>query len=191
MSSPTPRFGIAINRGVDHVEVTFTPQRGAPSGVVWYVATLVDGIAMSGDGFDYGDVTEAITTVFYDSDRVDASSITTPNPLGVVRGTTVAVFLTWNAEGGEMLAVGAEGPLGEAGFELREVTDTAEALAFLAASGDDATTAFFTELGIAGFRGFAEMRTLRLARPNGEEGSGLTFLVGANNSGESTFIEHA
>ncbi len=65
MSSPTPRFGIAINRGVDHVEVTFTPQHGAPSGVVWYVATLVDGIAMSGDGFDYGDVTEAITTVFY------------------------------------------------------------------------------------------------------------------------------
>jgi len=126
---------IAINRGVDHVEVTFTPLHGIPSGVVWFVATLVDGIAISGDGFDYGDVNEAIATVFYDSDRVDASSITAPNPLGVVRGTTVAVFLTWKREGGEMLAIGADGSLGEAGFELHEVSDTAPALAFLARSG--------------------------------------------------------
>jgi predicted ATPase len=49
--------------------------------------------------------------------------------------------------------------------------------------------AYFTELSVSGFRGFADGRSLRFARPNGDEGSGLTILVGANNSGKSTFLE--
>lgn len=48
---------------------------------------------------------------------------------------------------------------------------------------------YFTELSVSGFRGFADRRILRFARPNGDDGSGLTILVGANNSGKSTFLE--
>ena len=47
----------------------------------------------------------------------------------------------------------------------------------------------FTSLRIHGLRGFATEQVLQLAVPNGEPGSGLTILVGANNSGKSTSIE--
>jgi predicted ATPase len=44
-------------------------------------------------------------------------------------------------------------------------------------------------LTVAGYRGFASPQTLRLAVPNGENGSGLTMLVGPNSGGKSTVIE--
>jgi predicted ATPase len=45
-------------------------------------------------------------------------------------------------------------------------------------------------LSIAGYRGFNEHRTIHLAVPKGQrEGSGLTVITGANNSGKSTVIE--
>lgn len=44
-------------------------------------------------------------------------------------------------------------------------------------------------LEIFGLRGFATPQTLSFALPNGELGSGLTVLVGANNAGKSTAIE--
>lgn len=44
-------------------------------------------------------------------------------------------------------------------------------------------------LKIKGFRGFSEETVLKLAIPNGEEGSGLTVIVGPNNSGKSSIIE--
>ncbi|MDR2991924.1 MAG: ATP-binding protein [Burkholderiaceae bacterium] len=44
-------------------------------------------------------------------------------------------------------------------------------------------------LEVYGLRGFAEKQTLRFSVPNGERGSGLTILVGANNAGKSTAIE--
>ena len=47
----------------------------------------------------------------------------------------------------------------------------------------------YTKLSIKGLRGFSEERTLSLSVPNGESGSGLTVLVGPNNSGKSTVIE--
>lgn len=47
----------------------------------------------------------------------------------------------------------------------------------------------FTKLKIRGFRGFASWQTLKFARPSGKVGSGLTVVVGANNSGKSTIIE--
>jgi energy-coupling factor transporter ATP-binding protein EcfA2 len=44
-------------------------------------------------------------------------------------------------------------------------------------------------ISIRGLRGFAEVATLNLGLPTGAPGSGLTILVGANNSGKSTVIE--
>lgn len=44
-------------------------------------------------------------------------------------------------------------------------------------------------ISVSGFRGFREEAELRLAYPNGSEGSGLTIVVGANNTGKSTIWE--
>jgi energy-coupling factor transporter ATP-binding protein EcfA2 len=44
-------------------------------------------------------------------------------------------------------------------------------------------------LTIFGLRGFADQQTVEFAKPTGELGSGLTMIVGANNSGKSTAIE--
>lgn len=46
-----------------------------------------------------------------------------------------------------------------------------------------------TSLEIAGLRSFTTRRRLELAVPNGQPGSGLTVLVGPNNSGKSTIVE--
>lgn len=49
---------------------------------------------------------------------------------------------------------------------------------------------FLKSLSIAGYRGFNEHRVIHLAMPTGQrEGSGLTVITGANNSGKSTVIE--
>ena len=45
------------------------------------------------------------------------------------------------------------------------------------------------KIEIKGFRGFETNQKLELAIPNAKEGSGLTILVGPNNSGKSTVIE--
>src|SRR5262249_56706743 len=42
---------------------------------------------------------------------------------------------------------------------------------------------------ITGLRSFATTRRLELAVPDGRPGSGLTVLVGPNNSGKSTIVE--
>ncbi|MFD1774990.1 ATP-dependent nuclease [Paenibacillus rhizophilus] len=44
-------------------------------------------------------------------------------------------------------------------------------------------------LFILGLRGFSKQQRIDFAIPNGNNGSGLTLLVGANNSGKSTIIE--
>jgi len=49
---------------------------------------------------------------------------------------------------------------------------------------------FLKTVSISGYRGFDEVQTVRLAMPVGQrEGSGLTVITGANNSGKSTVIE--
>jgi len=47
----------------------------------------------------------------------------------------------------------------------------------------------FSKIEISGFRGFAEKGELNFAVPNNNAGSGLTIVVGANNSGKSTIFE--
>ena len=45
------------------------------------------------------------------------------------------------------------------------------------------------KIEITGYRGFNDQVTINFAVPNGQEGSGLTILTGANNSGKSSIIE--
>ncbi|NHK28879.1 ATP-binding protein [Parvularcula flava] len=45
------------------------------------------------------------------------------------------------------------------------------------------------KLTISGFRGYSSRQTIPFAIPNGKEGSGISIIVGANNSGKSTIIE--
>lgn len=47
----------------------------------------------------------------------------------------------------------------------------------------------YTKIEILGLRGFSEKQTLNIAVPNGKNGSGLTVIVGPNNSGKSTIYE--
>ena len=47
----------------------------------------------------------------------------------------------------------------------------------------------YKEISISGFRGFNESKRIELAIPNGSSGSGLTILVGENNSGKTTVLE--
>ena len=58
-----------------------------------------------------------------------------------------------------------------------------------AADAPPAKIAHLTEMSITGFRGFANEQNVHFARPNGAPGSGLTIIVGPNNSGKSTIIE--
>jgi predicted ATPase len=44
-------------------------------------------------------------------------------------------------------------------------------------------------LTIRGLRGFGTQQQLEFGEPNGEQGSGLTILVGPNNGGKSTIVE--
>jgi AAA15 family ATPase/GTPase len=48
---------------------------------------------------------------------------------------------------------------------------------------------YMKSLSILGYRGFLSTRTIEFAVPQGVRGSGLTILVGPNNSGKSTIIE--
>ena len=47
----------------------------------------------------------------------------------------------------------------------------------------------YTKLKILGYRGFSKLQVLNLAIPNNKAGSGLTVIVGPNNSGKSTIFE--
>jgi 5S rRNA maturation endonuclease (ribonuclease M5) len=47
----------------------------------------------------------------------------------------------------------------------------------------------YASLDVSGLRGFGSQETVELAIPNGRAGSGLTVLVGANNSGKSSVVE--
>ncbi|KAA6325679.1 hypothetical protein EZS27_025136 [termite gut metagenome] len=47
----------------------------------------------------------------------------------------------------------------------------------------------YKNIEIIGLRGFADKQTLNIAVPNGQLGSGLSVIVGPNNSGKSTIYE--
>jgi predicted ATP-dependent endonuclease of OLD family len=47
----------------------------------------------------------------------------------------------------------------------------------------------YSKFQISGYKGFATSQTIEFAIPNGQPGSGLTILVGPNNSGKSSLLE--
>lgn len=51
------------------------------------------------------------------------------------------------------------------------------------------SSSLFKSVSVSGYRGFSEKGTISLAQPNEKPGSGLTIVVGANNSGKSAFLE--
>lgn len=57
------------------------------------------------------------------------------------------------------------------------------------AENDDRQRAWIESITVQGLRGFAEPASIRLAQPNGQDGSGLTIVVGPNNAGKSTIWE--
>ncbi|HII06180.1 MAG TPA: ATP-binding protein [Methanotrichaceae archaeon] len=57
------------------------------------------------------------------------------------------------------------------------------------ASLDDVKFMYIKNIEIVGFRGFGKSQKIELGIPNGKFGSGLTIIVGPNNSGKSTIIE--
>lgn len=46
-----------------------------------------------------------------------------------------------------------------------------------------------TKIRIRGYRGFRASAELKLAVPNGQQGSGLTVVTGPNNAGKSCIVE--
>jgi predicted ATPase len=47
----------------------------------------------------------------------------------------------------------------------------------------------YAKLTLKGYRGFSDTQEIQFAIPTGVEGSGLTFIVGPNNSGKSSVLE--
>jgi predicted ATPase len=200
-------FELQIDANRDRVQVDFVHSGEDLFDVRLYGGYMIDewGVAQAGDGPEIEGVARDVRLVIYDQSRVDASSISADLPVGFDREQNFLAILTWRAarDPAEICALGVKGSLDQTGgFSINEEFRGGNAIQVLldsnminesdpvlsqppAPEGD----LFFTELSVAGFRGFAEKRALRLSRPTGEAGSGLTVIVGANNSGKSTFLE--
>ena len=187
-------------------EIIFAHTGGAARDAEIKLGFLDDGgVARAGDGQDLGLVDRDVRVVVFDHERIDRSSIQADYAVGVPSDRRFAMFLTWRKGlGAERLsATGVVGSFarGES-FRFEPALASEEAIAFLLGSElihksnlsllpvpPEPERTHFTTLSVSGFRGFARERTLRFAEPNGSPGSGLTILVGANNSGKSTFLE--
>lgn len=185
------------------VRVHFSDPSGQATDARLHVAQLKDGIAVAGDGPPIPDLHLGVAAVFFLPDGTDPTSLGTTYAWSILPEHDVAVIVTWRDKSGatNLRAAGlvihqADGALRAGGLLWDEA-----ATDFLQSSGmsggkpegqfhmTELDDVHFVEVSVAGFRGFAERRALSLAVPNGQRGSGLTIVVGANNSGKSTFIE--
>lgn len=198
---------------VSRVERSFVEFRFEHSGDVAELASIRigglgdDGIAHEGDGTNPESRKTDFSAVLFHGDQVDSSTITADFWFGIQPGRRYCVFLTWYASPSatRVSAVGAEVISNEAG-ELQIGTELSgePAVMYMTRVGllletdaerqpetetDLESSRQFAELCVSGYRGFGERRALQLAQWNGTPGSGLTMVVGANNSGKSTFIE--
>lgn len=177
----------------------------APESAI-HVGYLRDGIANAGDGQEFGPIDRDIRVVMFDHNQIDSSTVASDYSCPVVPDSRTAVFLVWrpDVDSTQSKAIGLEiGYRGGEGFNLGDIIESDDALKYLRESKMviDANfpnlprsevvagAHYFTELSVAGYRGFADKQVLRLAAPNGTRGSGMTVIVGANNSGKSTFLE--
>lgn len=169
-----------------------------------HVAQLSDGRAVAGDGPPVSDLQSGLTAAFYIPEATDRTALGTNYTWPILPEHSVAAILTWSDDGSPigLRAAGLVIDLFEGRVRAGDPVWDDEALRLLKSSGmlpggksekatstNKSLSAHFEEVAITGFRGFAQRRVLRLAEPNGHDGSGLTVLVGANNSGKSTFIE--
>ncbi|WP_166805687.1 ATP-dependent nuclease [Cryobacterium ruanii] len=198
-------FSTVAHINADSVEVTFVHRGGLVKDVRIHYGEIENGKAVLGDGLDLESMERTVRATIFKSDRVDRTSVVGDYAIALNSATQAAVFITWIAASGgvQVSATGLElSYIGAGPFELGPVLQGDEAIKFLVDTAmvengdvDDSKKAmnpqgnFFTELSVAGYRGFAEARQLRLAQPKGSHGSGLTVLVGANNSGKSSFLE--
>ncbi|HEU4849573.1 MAG TPA: AAA family ATPase [Terrimesophilobacter sp.] len=164
-----------------------------------------DGIARAGDGMEFDARDTDVVAVVFRDDQIDPSTITADYWIGIRAGRRYGVFLTWfeSPSAMHLSAVGAEISCDESGvLHLGEVLSGEDAIAYmrrveLILEEDlerppetlQEGSRQFEALSVSGYRGFGEKRTLCLAQSKGTPGSGLTVIVGANNSGKSTFIE--
>ncbi len=190
---------------VGSVEVLFAHSGPPASGAEFHIGLLHSGIAMAGDGLDLGNLDRDFKVTLFDPGLIDQSSIDADYTLPVETGSHTALFLTWatQSNGADLIGLGLEISYEKtSGFNLGPAIEAEKAMQFMSDSRMtpeknlqastptvEPETHYFTELSVSGYRGFAHERRIQLAKPNHLPGSGLTILVGANNSGKSTFLE--
>ncbi len=199
------KFTVTTVEDENFIEVTFSHGGGLSRGASLHIGYLRNGKARAGDGMELGDVSRDVKVVIFDRERIDTSTIDADFPCGISSGTTVALFIVWRSQPDltRVLAAGLSVTYEHtSGFQIGSPIYSGDAVDFLMEAEmvleggfapispiSEGESSHFTELWVEGYRGFAQRRRLRLARPSGSPGSGLTVLVGANNSGKSTFLE--
>lgn len=185
-----------VTRHDDRVIIQWSVPAAPSSEAIVHIADIVDGEARSGGG-EYLDGDNPARIVVYLRSALDRTSIQERLAFGIEAGDTLAVIAEWSSA----LMMGQEVTFNpETGFEMRDLGDSGEVRSYFMESGMGnggrsqsggpvAGTLYFDRLTVDGYRGFGSGATLRLATPTGVAGSGLTVLVGANNSGKSTFLE--
>lgn len=188
----------------DYAVLRFQILDGPVPDLEYHLGFLTDGKAMAGDGGAVGDRSDDFVVTFYDFEKIDYSTISTDYQVAVSVGTPAAFFLTWRDETSRrVFAGGVVVNRDETGFHIEWMLDDPyRALDFVrstetvlqdrldnGSTEPEADDAQFDEIAVAGYRGFSEPRALKFARYADLAGSGLTILVGANNSGKSTFLE--
>lgn len=198
-------FSVTTIENPDFAEIAFTHRGSVANDVRLHYGEIRDGTAIAGDGRRFGDIERDVRATIFNSEKVDPSTVGGDYSIGVSPAMTAAIFVTWRAasRGGEISATGLELTYSkERVFQMGSVLTSNEAIKFMvdaamveeiefvgAGESDDLEVNYFTELSVSGYRGFAQKRTLLLAKPTSSPGSGLTVVVGANNSGKSTFLE--
>lgn len=208
IAHPAGEASLVVELEPHSAHLIFSPIPKSAGQVSIRFASIVDGKAMSGDGWDYRPGVTEVSLHAFDASKVDITSLGVEHAINVNDGMSVTAVLTWNTVGTGITVAALGITLAyftSRGFSVVKTIADDEAVEYLKESGmwteassppslgsegeEDLETKSFTNLIVSGYRGFAETRTLELAVPNGTLGSGLTVLVGANNSGKSTFLE--
>lgn len=205
MNETTPAtFTVRQTIETGYTRFDFVHGGGVARNTKVHLGILIDGIARSGDGWDAGDTARDLLAILIDPAEIDQSTVRADYTAGFTADARIAVFLTWSSGTDELIsAAGIDTTFTKAdGFAMGRTLEGADAREFLVDAGmldvgdlratpaeGDPEGRYFDKLKVEGYRGFAAEKSLRFARPTGSPGSGLTLLVGANNSGKSTFIE--
>lgn len=200
-----PVFTLEYRESAGLFEVTFAFHGDSPVDAIIRRRGLRNGRPRNGDGCRLDGLARDVRFVLFDGEKIDRRTIAADMAIDPRSTTGQAFFLAWppRTAGGRPGAIGLVinyDPL--SGFHAETPIESDEAITYMIETGmikegdvmsatasGEAGRSHFTQLHVAGFRGFAAKRSLSLAEPTGSSGSGLTIIVGANNSGKSTFLE--